>query len=171
MTIFYHMKHPLKTKKVKKPKAKGAKADSIEKVTVAELIPQLENTQFHLDEQPYASLFKIYKKEFMDVSVSKNLFHPDSLALAGDGTPVVTSHRERKNESVTARKMELQTANATAIFHSPTVISAGILLVPAGITVMICICLLIHKVTFLYSLISLVPQRMIHMVFYRHFLE
>ena len=155
MTIFYHMKHPLKTKKVKKPKAKGAKADSIEKVTVAELIPQLENTQFHLDEQPYASLFKIYKKEFLDVSVSKNLIHPDSLALAGDGTPVVTSHRERKNESVTARKMELQTANATAIFHSPTVISAGILLVPAGIMVMICICLLIHKVTLLCSLILL----------------
>ena len=86
--------HHLKTNKVKKPKAKGAKADSIEKVTVAELIPQLENTQFHLDEQPYASPFKIYKKEFLDVSVSKNLFHPDSLALAGDGTPVVTSHRE-----------------------------------------------------------------------------
>ena len=52
------------------------------------------NTQFHLDEQPYASPFKIYKKEFLDVSVSKNLFHPDSLALAGNGTPVVTSHRE-----------------------------------------------------------------------------
>lgn len=88
------MKHPLKTKKVKKSKAKGAKADSIEKVTVAELIPQLKNTQFHLDEQPYASPFKIYKKEFLDVSVSKNLFHPDSLALASDGTPIVTSHRE-----------------------------------------------------------------------------
>ena len=39
---------------------------------------------------------KIYKKEFLDVSVSKNLIHSDSLALAGDGTPVVTSHRERK---------------------------------------------------------------------------
>ena len=98
---------------------------------------------------------KFTKKEFLDVSVSKNLFHPDSLALAGDGTPVVTSHIERKNESVTARKMELQTANATAIFHSPTVISAGILLVPAGITVMICICLLIHKATLLCSLILL----------------
>ena len=37
---------------------------------------------------------KFTKKEFLDVSVSKNLIHPDSLALAGDGTPVVTSHRE-----------------------------------------------------------------------------
>ena len=32
--------HPLKTK-VKKPKAKGKKADSVEKITVAELLPQL----------------------------------------------------------------------------------------------------------------------------------
>ena len=49
-----------------------------------------------LDEQPYSSLFAIYQKEFLDVSVSTGLIHSDALALAGDGTPVVTSHRERK---------------------------------------------------------------------------
>ena len=87
--------HPLKSK-VKKPKNKGTKADSVEKVTVAELLPQLENTDFHLEEQPYASLFKIYKKEFLDISVSKGLIHNESLALVGDGTLVVTSHHERK---------------------------------------------------------------------------
>ena len=54
--------HPLKTKKQKKPKTKGAKADSIEKVTVAELLPLLEHTPFPLKEQPFASLFQIYKK-------------------------------------------------------------------------------------------------------------
>ena len=41
--------HPLKTR-VKKPKTKGTKADSVEKVTVAELLPSLENTVFNLDE-------------------------------------------------------------------------------------------------------------------------
>ena len=51
--------HPIK-EKVKK---KGTKADFMEKVTVAELLPQLENTEFHIDEQPYSSLFKIYKLE------------------------------------------------------------------------------------------------------------
>lgn len=51
--------HPLKSK-VKKPASKGTKADSIEKTTVAELLPQLENTSFLLDDQPYSSLFKIY---------------------------------------------------------------------------------------------------------------
>ena len=119
MTIFYHMKHPLKTKKVKKPKAKGAKADSIQKVTVAELIPQLENTQFHLDEQPYASLFKIYKKEFLDVSVSKNLIHPDSLALAGDGTPVVTSHRERKKRICDCKENGITNCKCNRYFSQP----------------------------------------------------
>ena len=34
---------PLKTR-VKKPKTKGTKADYVEKVTVAELLPSLENT-------------------------------------------------------------------------------------------------------------------------------
>ena len=111
--------HPLKTKKVKKPKAKGAKADSIEKVTVAELIPQLENTQFHLDEQPYASLFKIYKKEFLDVSVSKNLIHPDSLVLAGDGTPVVTSHRERKKRICDCKENGITNCKCNRYFSQP----------------------------------------------------
>ena len=45
--------HPLKTR-VKKPKTKGTKADSVEKVTVAGLLPSLENTVFNLDEQPYS---------------------------------------------------------------------------------------------------------------------
>lgn len=75
--------HPLKTK-VKKPETKGAKADSVEKVTVAELLPSLEKTDFQSEGQPYSSLFKIYKKEFLDVSVSKGLIHADALALAGE---------------------------------------------------------------------------------------
>lgn len=53
--------HPLKTK-VKRPKTKGTKADSVEKVTVADLLPTLEKTDFKLDEQPYSSLFKIYQR-------------------------------------------------------------------------------------------------------------
>lgn len=85
--------HQLKTK-IKKPKTKGTKADSVEKVTVADLLPTLEKTDFKLDEQPYSSLFKIYQKEFLEISVSTGLIHADALALAGDGTPIVTSHRE-----------------------------------------------------------------------------
>ena len=44
--------HPVKTK-VKKPKTKGTKAESVEKVTVAELLSLLENTVFAPEQQPY----------------------------------------------------------------------------------------------------------------------
>ena len=43
-----HIKPPI-NKKVKKPKGKGQKADSIEKETVAELISRLSITTFHTD--------------------------------------------------------------------------------------------------------------------------
>ena len=95
MTICHHIFILLKPR-LRSLKQKGTKADSVEKVTVADLLPVLENTDFKLDEQPYSSLFTIYQKEFLDVSVSTGLIHSDALALAGDGTPVVTSHRERK---------------------------------------------------------------------------
>lgn len=86
---------PMKAK-VKKPKQKGLKAEPVEKTTVEKLLPLLEDTTFKLNEQPYCSLFSLYKKEFLDVSIDKGLISPDTLALAGDGTPAVTSHRERK---------------------------------------------------------------------------
>ena len=83
-------------------------------------------TDFKLDEQPYASLFRIYQKEFLDVSVSQGLIHADSLALAGDGTPVVTSHERTQSVSVTAKKMVSLTADVTVTFPNPIVISDGI---------------------------------------------
>ena len=55
------------------------------------------------------------------------------------------------------------TVIVTAIFPSLTVISDGIPLRTVIITDMTCICLLIHRVTYLYSLIFPVLQNMIHM--------
>ena len=110
--------HPLKTK-VQKPKASGEKAEPITKVTVAELLPQLEKASFHLDQQPYASLFKIYKKEFLDVSVEKKLIHSDSLTLAGDGTPVVTSHRERRKRVCKCRENGIPDCQCDRYFSQP----------------------------------------------------
>ncbi len=149
--------------KIKYNKTKGTKADSVEKVTVADFLPTLEKTDFKLDEQPYSSLFKIYQKEFLEIFVSTGLIHAYALALAGDGTPVVTSHRERKNVSANVKRMVSMTVIVTAIFPSLTVISDGIPLGTIIITDMTCICLLIHRVTYLYSLIFPVLQNMIHM--------
>ncbi len=88
--------HPLKVK-AKKPKTKGTKADSVEKIKVEQLLPQLENTVFDIGQQPYGPLFSLYHKEFPNQSVSKDLINTNSLALAGNGTPVVTAHKEQKH--------------------------------------------------------------------------
>ena len=89
---------PVKAK-VKKPKSKGTKAASVEKVTVDQLISQLGDTSSILEQQPYHSLLQIYKKQFLDVSVSKGLINANSLSVAGDGTPVVTSDCAEKGIS------------------------------------------------------------------------
>lgn len=152
-------------KKVKKPKQKGTKADSIEKLTVAELLPQLESTEFKPHDQPYASLFEIYKREFLDVSVSKELIHKDSLAIAGDGTPVVTSHRERKKRICKCKENGITDCNCDRYFSNRIVISDGIHPVTVFIMDTICICLSTLKLTFQYFFIIPVHPDMIRMDF------
>lgn len=88
--------HPVKTSVIK-PSAKGAKAKPVEKVSVEQLLAELEGDSSSASGLPYASLFDLYNHEFLQKSVSQKLINPDSLALAGDGTPVVTSARERKH--------------------------------------------------------------------------
>jgi hypothetical protein len=51
---------PVKSKEVKKPKQKGAKAESVEKTTVEQLFKTLEQKSFSIDEHPYGSLFRLY---------------------------------------------------------------------------------------------------------------
>jgi hypothetical protein len=115
---FSSHEHQLKAK-VKKPKTKGTKADSVEKVTVAQLLPELENTIFHINDQPYGSLFQLYKAEFLDISVKKGLITPTSLALAGDGTPFVTSHRERKHRICDCASKGIHDCSCDRYFSQP----------------------------------------------------
>jgi hypothetical protein len=110
--------HPLKTS-VKKPKKKGEKAASVEKLTVEQLLKQLEETTFTIDDHPYASLFDIYKEEFLNVSVHKGLIHPENLALAGDGTPVVTSARERKHRVCDCASKGINDCSCDRYFSQP----------------------------------------------------
>lgn len=111
--------HPVKMKKVKRPKQKGAKADSIEKTTVDQLFEQLADTSFSIDDQPYASLFKIYYHEFLIQSVTKGLINPFSLSIAGDGTPVVTSARERKHHVCDCASKGIKDCNCDQYFSQP----------------------------------------------------
>ena len=111
--------HPAKKKKVKKPKQKGSKAESIEKTTVDQLFKQLESSSFSIDDQPYASLFKIYHQEFLSRSIHKGLVNPSSLSIAGDGTPVVTSARERKHRVCDCASKGITDCNCNQYFSQP----------------------------------------------------
>ena len=91
-----HM-HPVKKKKVKKPTQKGSKAASVEKISVEQLLKQLESETFSIDDQPYGSLFNIFNNEFLSQSVERGLIDTSNLSIAGDGTPFVTSARERRH--------------------------------------------------------------------------
>ena len=81
--------------KVKKPKGKGQKADSVETETTEKLVERLSLTDFFVDEQPYATLFAIFQACFLNQSVLRGVIHTENLTLSGDGTPVVTAARER----------------------------------------------------------------------------
>ena len=110
---------PVKEKKVKKPKQKGAKADPVEKISVDQLILDLESQTFSIDEQPYASLFHIYHQEFLTKSVEKGLINPDSLSIAGDGTPFVTSAQQRKHHICDCADKGITNCNCDQYFSQP----------------------------------------------------
>ncbi len=113
-----HVK-PVKEKKVKKPKQKGAKAEPVEKVTVDQLFLDLESQTFSIDEQPYASLFHIYHQEFLSKSVEKGLINPESLSIAGDGTPFVTSAQQRKHRICDCADKGIIDCNCDRYFSQP----------------------------------------------------
>ena len=110
---------PVKSKEVKKPKQKGAKAESVEKTTVEQLFNTLEQKSFSIDEHPYSSLFRLYQKEFLEQSVKRELITPESLAVAGDGTPVMTSHRERRKRICDCAEKGITDCKCDRYFSQP----------------------------------------------------
>lgn len=158
---------------VKKPKKKCYKAQSVEKVTVEQLLASLENQSFSLTNQPYTSLFDLYSKEFLNISLDKGLINNSHLTIAGDGTPIVTSARERNITFVTALKNVLQIVITNANSLSLTATWDRIRHATVFITDMIYICLshLILKATFPYFQCFLLHQFMILMDFFIPFLS
>ena len=57
--------------------------------------------------------------QFLDVSVSKGLINADSLSVAGDGTPVVTSHRMRSNRICYCHKNGISKCSCDRYFSQP----------------------------------------------------
>ena len=110
---------PVKSKEVKKPKQKGAKAESVEKNTVEQLFKTLEQKSFSIDEHPYGSLFRLYQKEFLEQSVKRELITPESLAVAGDGTPVMTLHRKRRKRICDCAEKGITDCKCDRYFSQP----------------------------------------------------
>ena len=57
--------HTINSRILSKSQEKGYKVQSVEKVTVDQLLKQLENQSFSIAEQPYGFLFDLYTKEFL----------------------------------------------------------------------------------------------------------
>jgi len=110
--------HPVQAS-VRKPSAKGANAKPVEKISVGQLLHRLENTSFPISAQPYASLFDLFNQEFLQQSASNGLISPDALALAGDGTPVVTSARERKHRVCDCLSKGIRDCSCDRYFPQP----------------------------------------------------
>ncbi len=104
--------------KVKKPSKKGEKALPVEKVTVDELVQKFE-IQPPLKNPPFSRLFDIFKNNFLDVSAEKGLVDLSNLALSGDGTPVVTSARERSKRICDCREKGINDCNCKRYYSQP----------------------------------------------------
>lgn len=79
----------------------------------------MEHSSFSIDEQPYASLFKIYDHEFLSISISKGLIDISNLSIAGDGMPVTTSARERKHRICKCSKSGITSCHCDCYFSQP----------------------------------------------------
>jgi len=76
--------------------------------------------------EPCRRLYEIFQALFLEHSAQEGLLDLMNLSLAGDGTPVYTVARERKNVPVIVWKRASMTANITAFTASLTVTSTGI---------------------------------------------
>lgn len=110
---------PAKEREFKKLVRKGAKSELVYKVSIDQLLKQLESTSFAFDEQLYAFLFKIYHRKFLSQSITKELINPSNLSIAGDGTPVVSSARERKHPACSCSEKGISYCSYGRFFFLP----------------------------------------------------
>ncbi len=113
-----HLKPPV-TQKVKKPKVKGQKAESVEKESVAQLIARLSGIFFRASEEAYGTLFRIFLSCFLEESIRQGKIHPDQLHIAGDGTPIVTAARFRSHHTCKCRENGILNCTCDRFYPQP----------------------------------------------------
>ena len=109
--------HPPK-EKPQKPKGNEEKAPPVEKLTVDDLFQQFQKNP-PSDMAPCLKLWEIFNTFFLQTSVDKKLISLKELALAGDGTPVYTSAKERKTRTCECLKNGIYNCKCNRIYHQP----------------------------------------------------
>lgn len=71
------------------------------------------------DMAPCAKLWEIFNTFFLQNSASMGLISLNSLALAGDGTPVYTSAQERKTRTCNCLENGIRDCKCNRIYHQP----------------------------------------------------
>ena len=89
-------KERYKKKKTPKGKKHGDKTPNIKDTAAFRFIEFFKKHPLAGPQgSPLELVFRLYKEQFLDRSVQKGLINPDSISLAGDGTPVRTQARPR----------------------------------------------------------------------------
>ena len=109
--------HPPKIKP-QKPNGKEEKAAPIEKRTVDDLFQQFERNP-PTDMAPCLKLWEIFNTFFLQNSAKLGLISLQSLALAGDGTPVYTSAKERKTRICNCLEHGIRNCKCNRFYHQP----------------------------------------------------
>lgn len=108
-------------RKPPKGKKKGDKSPTTSTGKVAKLVARLMHYQDSTPKtQPFDPLFTFFQSEFLSVSANLGLLGTlDSLALSGDGTPVVTSALLRSKSLCNCRAQGLENCRHKRIFSQP----------------------------------------------------
>lgn len=109
--------HPPKSKP-QKPKGNEEKAAPIEKITVEDLFHQFESS-LPSEMAPCTRFWEIFNNFFLQNSVNSGLISLMDLSLAGDGTPVYTSAKERKTRTCNCLEQGNRDCNCDRIYHQP----------------------------------------------------
>ena len=83
-----------KKQKPEKGKKHGDKTPCNKNSVASKLLPLLERIELP-NNNPFYLIFRLYKAQFLDISVGKGLIDIENLSLAGDGTPIETARLER----------------------------------------------------------------------------
>lgn len=117
-----HLSVQLRHKKKKTPKGKkhGEKTPNIKSTSAARFLDfykkhPLPDPSF----SPLSLIFRLYKQQFLDVSVSHGLIQPSAISLAGDGSPIRTSARLRYKKVCSCSENGISHCNCKRLFSQP----------------------------------------------------